>query len=77
VVQNVRHVLAVELLCAMQGLDYRRPLRSSAPIERAHAALRAVVPALGRDRFLAPDVAAAADFLATGGLDPVVDALDY
>lgn len=77
VVQNVRHVLAVELLCAMQGLDYRRPLRSSAPIERAHAALRAVVPALGRDRFLAPDVAAAADFLATGGLDPVVNALDY
>ena len=68
VVQNVRHVLAVELMCAMQGIDYRRPLRSSAAVEEAHAALRAVVPTLGRDRFLAPDIAAAADLIASGAL---------
>ncbi len=77
VVQNVRHVLAVELLCAMQGIDYRRPLRSSAPIEQAHAALRQVVPTLERDRFLSPDVSAAADFIAGGGLEGVVHAVSY
>lgn len=75
IVQNVRAVLAVELLCAMQGIDFRRPLRSSAAIERAHAALRAVVPALERDRVLAPDIAAAADLIARGALDDSVPAL--
>jgi len=77
VVQNVRHVLAVELMCAMQGIDYRRPLRSSAPIERAYAAFRQAVPPLERDRFLSPDVVAAADFIAAGGLEGIVHALDY
>lgn len=74
VVQNVRHVLAIELLCAMQGIDYRRPLRSSEPVERAHALLRGVVPPLGRDRVLAPDIAAAAQLIADGALDGVVHA---
>lgn len=74
VVQNVRHVLAIEFLCAMQGIDYRRPLRSSAPVERAHALLRGVVPPLGRDRVLAPDIAAAAQLIADGALDGVVPA---
>jgi histidine ammonia-lyase len=77
VVQNVRHVLAVELMCAMQGIDYRRPLRSSAPIERAYTAFRQAVPPLERDRFLSPDVVAAADFIAAGGLEGIVHALDY
>jgi histidine ammonia-lyase len=74
VVQNVRYVLAVELLCAMQGIDYRRPLRSSSAIEGAHAALRAVVATLGRDRVLAPDIEAAAQLIASGGLDAFVPA---
>ena len=74
VVQNVRYVLAIELLCAMQGIDYRRPLRSSAAVERAYAALRAVVAPLGRDRVLAPDIAAAAQLIADGALDVAVPA---
>jgi len=60
------------LLCAMQGIDFRRPLRSSAAIERAHAALRAVVPMLGRDRVLSPDIAAAQELIAHGALDACV-----
>ncbi len=66
VVENVRHVLAIEALCAMQGLDHRRPLTSSAVIERSHRALRAKVPTLTRDRFLAPDIAAAALLIEQG-----------
>src|SRR5438132_9943669 len=53
VMGNVRHVLAIELMCAAQGLDFRRPLRSSPPIEDAHAAVRALVPTLDQDRVLA------------------------
>ncbi|HEY3288149.1 MAG TPA: histidine ammonia-lyase [Gemmatimonadaceae bacterium] len=61
IVGNVRNVLAIELMCAAQGLDCRRPLRSSAPVERAHDAVRRVVAPLGDDRMLSPDIFAIAD----------------
>jgi histidine ammonia-lyase len=55
---HVRHVLAIELLCAAQGLDLRRPLRTTEPLEAVHAAIRAHVPPMMTDRPLAPDIAA-------------------
>ncbi|MBW7933871.1 MAG: histidine ammonia-lyase [Gemmatimonadaceae bacterium] len=64
IIGNVRHVLAIELMCGAQGLDYRRPLRTSAPLERAHAAVRRVVPMLADDRMLSPDILALADAIA-------------
>ncbi|HEY2849290.1 MAG TPA: histidine ammonia-lyase [Gemmatimonadaceae bacterium] len=66
IVRNVQHVLAIELMCAMQGLDYRRPLRSSDPVERAHAKVRALVPTLTDDRVPSGDIAALADAIARG-----------
>ena len=60
VADNVRHVLAIELMCAAQALDYRAPLRSSPPIQRAHAEVRALVPTLERDRVLSGDIQAIA-----------------
>lgn len=56
IIGNVRHVLAIELMCAAQGLDYRRPLRSSAAVERVHDAVRRAVAPLGEDRMLSPDI---------------------
>ncbi|MEO6447157.1 MAG: aromatic amino acid lyase, partial [Gemmatimonadaceae bacterium] len=73
VVNNVRYVLAVELMCAAQGIDYRRPLRSSAALEAAHAALRAVVPSLGRDRVLSPDIEATASLIQRGVLRDIAE----
>ena len=64
IIANVRHVLAIELMCAAQGLEYRRPLRSSPGVERVHAAVRRVVPALGDDRVLTPDIQALAAAIA-------------
>jgi histidine ammonia-lyase len=55
---HVRTVLAIELLCAAQGLDLRRPLQSTPPLERVHAAIRAKVPAMMVDRPLSPDIVA-------------------
>ena len=66
VVHNVRHVLAVELMCAAQGIDYRRPLRAGVGVEEAHARVRALVAPLGDDRVLAPDIARLADAIADG-----------
>jgi histidine ammonia-lyase len=68
IVGCLRDVLAVELLEAAQGLEFRRPLRSSPALERAHALLRAAVPPLDADRYLHPDILAAARVVPT--LDP-------
>jgi histidine ammonia-lyase len=66
IVRNVQHILGIELMCAMQGIDCRRPLRSSAPVERAHATVRSLVKTLTDDRVLAADIAALADAVARG-----------
>ncbi|MCC7193947.1 MAG: histidine ammonia-lyase [Gemmatimonadaceae bacterium] len=60
VVHNVAHVLAIELMCAAQGIEYRRPLTSSARIEEAVARVRRIVPRLEADRVVAGDIAALA-----------------
>ncbi|MEO7083367.1 MAG: histidine ammonia-lyase [Gemmatimonadaceae bacterium] len=60
VVRNVRYVLAVELMCAAQGLDERAPLKPGRGVARAHAAVRSVVATLDRDRVLSPDLEAMA-----------------
>jgi histidine ammonia-lyase len=54
--RNVEQVLAVELMCAAQGIDFRRPLRGSRAVEAAHAEVRALVPSLTADRVLGPDI---------------------
>jgi histidine ammonia-lyase len=73
VVDNVERILAVELMCAAQGLEFRRPLKSSPRIEEAYAAVRAIVPRLERDRTLAPDIDAMAEAIRARKFDPWCD----
>jgi histidine ammonia-lyase len=56
IVKNVRYVLAIELMCAAQGVDYRAPLKPGRGVARAHAAVRTLVPPLERDRVLSGDI---------------------
>jgi histidine ammonia-lyase len=74
VVDNVRTILAIELLAAAQGVDLLRPLTSSPPLEALHAAVRRRVARWDEDREMAPDLAAAAELLA-GGLDDHLEPL--
>ena len=64
--ENTAGIVAIELLAAAQGIDLRRPLRSSQPIEEAHAMIRAVAPHLDGDRFLATDIEAAKPLVMQG-----------
>jgi histidine ammonia-lyase len=66
--ENAVNVIAIELLAGAQGCDFHAPLTSSAPLERARAILRQRVPMLDDDRYLAPDIAAAADLVRSGAL---------
>jgi histidine ammonia-lyase len=70
VVRNVRNVLAIELLCAAQGIDYRAPLTPGKGIARAHAIVRRLVSPLERDRVLAPDIERLAGAIERGELTP-------
>jgi histidine ammonia-lyase len=69
IVENAERVVGIELICAAQALEFRRPLRSSAAVEAVHDAVRAVVPRLEEDRVLAGDVAAMADAVRDGAFD--------
>ncbi len=64
--ENLSRILGVELLCAAQGIEFRAPLRTSAPLLQAVARLRKEVPTLGPDRYLAPDLEKAAVLVASG-----------
>jgi histidine ammonia-lyase len=75
VLENVEAVLGVELLCACQGLEFRRPHRTSPALEAVHAALRARVPKLERDRVLYPDMRVAAELVRDGVLLAQVEAI--
>ncbi|HSQ59418.1 MAG TPA: histidine ammonia-lyase, partial [Acidobacteriota bacterium] len=55
-VRNVRRVVAAELLCAAQGIESLRPLRSSEALEALHEGVRALVPPLDGDRRLDLDL---------------------
>jgi len=56
VVRNLRYVLAIELMCAAQGIDYRRPLKPGRGVARVHDAVRKLVAPLDRDRVLSGDI---------------------
>lgn len=56
IVENAEHVIAIELLAAAEGLEYRAPLLPGKGVRRAFEVVRARVPRLTQDRALAPDI---------------------
>jgi histidine ammonia-lyase len=63
------HVISVELLCACQAIDLRKPLETSPPLMRAHKIVRDRVPTLVNDRPPAPDLDAIAEIIRSGKLE--------
>ena len=70
-IANTAHILGIELLAAGQGIDFLRPLKSSAALEQAHTLLRSVCPAMDNDRYLAPDIQRATELVTHGALSRV------
>lgn len=67
-VANLNVILGVEALCAAQGVEFRAPLPTSVPLQGVIARLRADIPALGDDRYMADDLATAARLIGSGDL---------
>ena len=64
--ENLKRIIAIELLCAAQGVEFRAPLKTSASLRACIGALREETPPLKEDRFLAADIERAADFIGSG-----------
>jgi histidine ammonia-lyase len=69
IVDLAENLLAIELLAAAEGLEYRRPLKTGAGVERAFTAVRKLAPPLTRDRSLANDIARVAEAIRCGDFD--------
>jgi histidine ammonia-lyase len=69
IVENMERILAIELMCAAQGVEFRRPLKAGPAVEEVHAAVRGVVPRLEEDRVLAGDIEALAAAVRGGAFD--------
>lgn len=63
---NAAAVIGIELLAAVQGIEFHRPLRSSAALERIIATVRGKVRHYAADRFFAPDIEAAKKLVTSG-----------
>jgi histidine ammonia-lyase len=65
------HVIAIELVCAAQGLEHHRPLRSGLGVEEALARVRTVVAPITHDRSTSADLEALSTALRGGLLDAI------
>jgi len=72
VVENTRHTLAIEAMAAAQAIDFLAPLKTSKPLQQAHAAIRAVCRTMEKDRVMYQDFARIAELIASGKLAEVL-----
>jgi histidine ammonia-lyase len=68
ILENVRYIIAIEMLVAAQGLDFLQPLRPGTGVRAAYEAVRCTVPHLDEDRVPADDIALVYGLLVDGGI---------
>ena len=68
ILENVSHVLAIEILAAIQGIDFLRPLLPGIGTGAVHGVVRSLVAHLDEDRVLSPDILAIRDAIADGSI---------
>jgi histidine ammonia-lyase len=63
---NSAGIVAIELLAAAQGIDFRAPLKTSPKLQKAHALVRFKVAFYDHDRYFAPDITAIQSLVESG-----------
>ena len=72
VVENTRNTLAIEAMAAAQAIDFHAPLKTSKPLQQAHAAIRLVCATMDKDRVMYQDFERLAELIASGKVAEVV-----
>ncbi|GKX34490.1 MAG: histidine ammonia-lyase [Rhizobiaceae bacterium MnEN-MB40S] len=76
--ENLANIIAVEVLCATQGIEFRAPLRTSPKLQNVISRIRSDIPALEDDRYIANDLKDAAELIRSrrliseSGLEPFI-----
>src|SRR6201998_1466946 len=70
--ENLRHTIAIELLCASQGIDLLAPLQTGALAKKAYEIVRAKSPKVIQDRSLAPDIEAVSALVADQAISAIL-----
>lgn len=63
IIQNLEKILAIELICAAQGFDFRRPLKSTKILNVCHDYVRMKIPTVDKDRIFSEDINIALDII--------------
>jgi histidine ammonia-lyase len=63
--KNLNYILSVELICSAQGIEFRRPLQTSVPLQSVLERLRQDVATLENDRYMAPDLESAQELVSS------------
>jgi len=71
-IQNLRYISAIELLCACQGIDLLAPLQTGVLAKKAYDAVRGASPKVMNDRPLAPDINAVAELIAAAAIAKIL-----
>lgn len=69
--ENAMSIIAIELLAACQGIDFRRPLTTSSLLEKVHHLIREQVSFYEQDRYFSPDIIAVKNIIQTKVLQEV------
>jgi histidine ammonia-lyase len=69
IVENAEHLLAIELLSAAEGLEFRRPLKAGVGVEQAYEHVRSISPAVDADRSMSADIERVATAIREGMFD--------
>ena len=69
IVENAEHLLAIELLAAAEGLEFRRPLKGGVGVEQAYERVRKLSAAVEADRSMSADIARVAAAIREGVFD--------
>lgn len=69
IVENAEHAIAIELLSAAEGIEFRRPLKGGVGVEEAYERVRSISEAVDADRSMSPDIARVAAAIREGVFD--------
>lgn len=70
---NAAGIVGIELLAACQGIDFRRPLKTSPILEQIFKEIREIVQFYDKDRYFAPDIASIKSFIKSGRIRKLVN----
>ena len=66
IIRNVEHIIAIEMICAAQGIEFHKPLKPGVGVQQAYKTIRKYVKKLDNDRIMYPEIEKIAELIRNG-----------